>query len=162
MAKTIFDEAGVSSIPLSIPDVLVGLQTRLVEVVYAPPTGAISLQWFTRIKYLTDVPLVYVAGGLVVRKDIFQQIPQPLQPTILESFQNHLNQLKIVTRNENRDAVKVMVKNRIKIITPSKDQVNEFKTLSNKAMGHLENQSFSKKVLEEVNTFLEIYRKGGK
>ena len=162
MAKTIFDEAGVSSIPLSVPDVLVGLQTRLVEVVYAPPTGAISLQWFTRIKYLTDVPLVYVGGGLVVRKDIFQQVPQPLQPIILESFQHHLDQLKIVTRNENRDAVKVMVKNGIKIVTPSKDQVNEFKILSNKAMGHPGSQSFSKKVLEEVNTFLEIYRKGGK
>jgi TRAP-type C4-dicarboxylate transport system substrate-binding protein len=162
MAKTIFDEAGVSSIPLSVPDVLVGLQTRLVEVVYAPPTGAISLQWFTKIKYLTDVPLVYVAGGLVVRKDIFQQVPQPLQPIILESFQHHLGQLKILTRNENRDAVKVMVKNGIKIITPSKDQVNEFKKLSNKAMGHPGGQSFSKKVLEEVNTFLEIYRKGGK
>ena len=47
MAKAIFNEAGVSAIPLSLPDVLVGLQTGLVEVVYAPPTGAISLQWFT-------------------------------------------------------------------------------------------------------------------
>ena len=56
MAKAIFDEAGISAIPLSLPDVLVGLQTGLVEVVYAPPSGAISLQWFTKTKYMTDVP----------------------------------------------------------------------------------------------------------
>ena len=162
MAKPIFDEAGVSAIPLSLPDVLVGLQTGLVQVVYAPPTGAISLQWFTKIKYLTDVPLAYLAGGLVMKKDTFEQIPPTLQAAVLGSFQQHLDQLKTVTRNENRDAVQVMVKNGVKIITPSKEQVDEFKKLSNKAMSHPGSQSFSKKVLEEVTSYLEGYRRGGK
>jgi len=162
MSKAIFDEARVKAIPLTVPDVLVGLQTGLVDVVYAPPTGAISLQWFTKVKYLTDVPLVYLAGGVVVRKDIFKQIPQASQNFILESYQRHLDQLKIITRNENRDAVKVMVKNGVKIITPSKDQIDEYKRLSNKAMGHISGQTFSKKVLEEVTSALESYRRRGK
>jgi len=162
MSKAIFDEAGVKAIPLTIPDVLVGLQTGLVDVVYAPPTGAISLQWFTKVKYLTDVPLVYLAGGVVVKKDIFKQISQSSQNFILESFQQHLDQLKIITRNENRDAIKVMVKNGVKIITPSKDQIDEYKRLSNKALGHIRGQTFSNKVLDEVTSLLESYRKGGK
>jgi len=157
--KAIFDEAGVKAIPLSVPDVLVGLQTRLVEVVYVPPTGAISLQWFTKIKYMTDVPLAYLAGGIVVRKDTFKQIPPLFQNIILESFQRHLNQLKAVTRNENREAIKVMAKHGVKLITPSKDQIDEFKRLSNKAMSHPGRQSFSKKVLEEVSSLLESYRR---
>jgi TRAP-type C4-dicarboxylate transport system substrate-binding protein len=162
MSKAIFDEAGVKAIPLTIPDVLVGLQTGLVEVVYAPPAGAISLQWFTKIKYFTDVPLIYLSGGVIVKKDIFKQIAQPSQNFILESFQQHLDQLKITTRNENRDAIKVMVKNGVKIVTPSKDQIDEYKTLSNKAMGHISGRSFSKKVLEEAISLLESYRRGGK
>jgi len=140
----------------------VGLQTGLVEVVYAPPTGAISLQWFTKIKYLTDVPLIYLAGGVIVKKDIFKQIPQPSQNFILESFEQRQDQLKTVTRNENRDAMKVMVKNGVKIITPSKDQIEEYKRLSNRAMGHIGGQTFSKKVLDEVTSLLESYRRGGK
>jgi TRAP-type C4-dicarboxylate transport system substrate-binding protein len=162
MSKAIFDEAGVKAIPLTVPDVLVGLQTGLVDVVYVPPTGAISLQWFTKIKYMTDVPLVYLAGGVVVKKDIFKQISQSSQNFILESFQQHLDQLKIITRNENRDAVKVMVKNGVKIITPSKDQIDEYKRLSHKALGHIRGQTFSNKVLDEVTSLLESYRKGGK
>ncbi len=162
MSKAIFDEAGVKAIPLTVPDVLVGLQTGLVEVVYAPPTGAISLQWFTKVKYITDVPLVYLAGGVVVKKEIFRQIPQASQNIILETFQPHLDQLKIVTRNENRDALKVMVKNGAKIITPSKDQIDEYKKLSNKAMGHIRGQTFSKQVLDEVASLLENYRAGAK
>jgi TRAP-type transport system periplasmic protein len=162
MSKAIFDEAGVKAIPLTLPDVLVGLQTGLVEVVYAPPTAAISLQWFTKVKYITDVPLIYLAAGVVVKKDIFKQIPQTSQNFILESFQQQLDQLKIVTRNENRDALKVMVKNGVKIITSSKDQIDEYKRLSNKAMGHVSGQTFSKKVFEEVTSLLESYRRGGK
>jgi len=160
MSKAIFDEAGVSAIPLSVPDVLVGLQTGLVEVVYAPPTGAISLQWFTRVRYMTDVPLAYLAGGIVVRKDTFKQIPPSYQNFILESSQAHLDQLKTVTRNENREAIKVMIKQGVKILTPSKDQIDEFKRLSNKAMSHISGQSFSKKVLGEVTSILEAYRRG--
>ncbi len=162
MSKAIFDEAGVKAIPLTVPDVLVGLQTGLVDVVYAPPTGAISLQWFTKIKYFTNFPLVYLAGGIVVKKDIFKQIPQPSQNFMLESFQQHLNQLRVVTRNENRDAVKIMVKNGVKIITPPKDQIDEYNRLSNKAMDQISGKTFSKKVLGEITSFLESYRRGGK
>ena len=162
MSKAIFDEAGVKAIPLSIPDVLVGLQTGLVEVVYAPPTVAISLQWFTKVKYLSDVPLVYLAGGVAVKKDTFKAIPPSDQNLIMEIFQRHLDQLKVITRNENQDAIKVMTKQGVKIITPSKEQIDEFKKLSNKAMEHVTGQSFSKKVFDEVTSSLETYRKGGK
>ena len=162
MSKAIFDEAGVKAIPLSVPDVMVGLQTGLVDVVYAPPTGAISLQWFTKIKYLTDLPLAYLAGGMVVRKDTFKQIPPSYQNLVLESSQTHLDTLKTVTRKENREAIEVMAKQGIKIVTSSKDQIDEFKRLSNKAMSHLGSQSFSKKVLDEVTSILEGYRRGEK
>jgi len=162
MSKAIFDEAGVKAIPLSIPDVLVGLQTGLVDVVYVPPTAAISLQWFTRVKCLTDVPLIYLAGGIVVRKDTFKGISPSDQNLILEIYHHYLDQLKAVTRNENQEAIKVMTKQGVKIITPSKEQIEEFKKLSNKAMGHITGESFSKKVFDEVTSSLENYRKGGK
>jgi TRAP-type C4-dicarboxylate transport system substrate-binding protein len=162
IAKAIFDEAKVSAIPLSIPDVLVGLQTGLVNVVYAPPTGAISLQWFTKVKYLTDVPLLYLAGAIMVRKETFQQISPSYQSSIIEISQRYLNQLKTLTRNENREAIQVMIKHGTRIVTPSKGQIDEFKRLSNQAVSHLGSQSFSKKVLKEVLSILEQNRKEGK
>jgi TRAP-type C4-dicarboxylate transport system substrate-binding protein len=160
MAKTIFHEAGVAAIPLSLPDVLVGLQTGMVDVVYSPPTVAIALQWFTKVKYLVDVPLSYTGGGLVVRKDVFKKLSPAFQKIILESFQRHLDQLKTITRRENQEAIKVMQNNGVKIVTPSKDQVAEFKRLSEKAVAHFTNQTFSPKVLDEATAILETYRKG--
>jgi TRAP-type C4-dicarboxylate transport system substrate-binding protein len=162
MAKAIFDEAGVTAIPLSVPDVLVGLQTGLVDVVYTPPTGAIALQWFTKIKYLTDVPLAYLAAGMIITKEAFQKIPSPSQTILTESCQRHLDQLKGVIRQENQEAIKVMVKQGVKVVTPSKEQIGEFKSLSSKAIEHIRGPSFSKKTLTEVTSALESYRKGVK
>lgn len=162
IAKAIFQEAGVKGIPLSVPDVLVGLQTGMVEVIYIPPGGAISLQWFTKIKYITDLPLLYLAGAILIKKETFKEIPSSFQPVLMEIAQRHLNQLKTAIRNENQDALQVMAKQGIKMITPSREQIEEFKKLSNRAMAHPGSQSFTKKTLEEVTSLLESYRKRGK
>jgi len=159
MTKVIFDQANVSAIPLSVPDVLVGLQTGLVNVVYAPPSGAISLQWFTKIKYMTDVNLIYLIGGLVIQKKMFNKISPDHQKILLETCRRRLNELKTTIRQENQEAIQVMVKHGVKIITSTPAQVADFKKVSDQAMQRLEGKSFSKKIREEVITKIEAYRK---
>jgi TRAP-type transport system periplasmic protein len=162
MAKAVFDAAKVTAIPLSIPDVLVGLQTGLVDVVYIPPTGAISLQWFTKVKYLTNVPLAYVAGAIVISKDVFNRLLPAYQAILLESSQRHLSQLKIITRNENKEATRVMAKQGVKIVTPSKNQIDELRKLSNDAMSRISGKAFSLTTVDDVTSQLTNYRKGVK
>jgi TRAP-type C4-dicarboxylate transport system substrate-binding protein len=159
MTKVIFDQANVAAIPLSVPDVLVGLQTGLVDVVYAPPSGAISLQWFTKTKYMTDVNLIYLIGGLVMKKEVFQKISPDHQKILLETCRRQMNDLKATVRKENREAIEVMVKHGVKIITPTAKQVAEFKKVSDQAMQRMAGKSFSKKIRNEVITKIESYRK---
>jgi len=162
MAKAVFDAAKVTAIPLSIPDVLVGLQTGLVDVVYIPPTGAISLQWFTKVKYMTNIPLAYVAGAIVINKDVFNRLPTAYQTVVLESSQRHLSQLTTTTRNENQQATRIMVKQGVKIVNPSKEQIDELRKLSNDAMGRVTGKAFSRKTVDDVTSQLTNYRKGVK
>ena len=159
MTRIIFEEANVSAIPLTVPDVLVGLQTGLVDVVYAPPSGAISLQWFTKIRYITDVNLLYLIGAVVIKKKVFNKIAPAHQKILIDVWQRHMSQLKQTIRNENQEAMQVMVKQGIKIIVPTADQVTEFKDVSAKAIQRLEGDTFSKKVLDEVNAHITTFRK---
>jgi TRAP-type C4-dicarboxylate transport system substrate-binding protein len=159
MARAIFEEAQVPAIPLSVPDVLVGLQTRMVDVVYAPPSGAISLQWFTKVKYLTDAPLIYLLGGLVLKKSVFQQISPSLQKIVKESVQIHMAALKQQVRKENQEAIQVMQTHGIKLVKPSPDQIEEFKKLSDRAIQRIGGHKFSNDVLRQVKTYLDDFRK---
>jgi TRAP-type C4-dicarboxylate transport system substrate-binding protein len=162
MAKAIFDVAKIAAIPLSLPDVLVGLQTGLVDVVYAPPSGAISLQWFTRTKYMVDLPLIYLIGGVVIKKNAYNQLSPAEQQTLSELCQNYMAELKGVIRKENQEAIQVMTKHGVKLIKPSENQIGEFKSIAAKAMEQQTGKSFSKKVRDDVIAHLNSFRKSKK
>ena len=159
ITRMIFEEANVSAIPLSVPDVLVGLQTGLVDVVYAPPSGAISLQWFTKTRYITDVKLIYLIGGVVIKKKVFDKLTPAHQKIVMDVWQRQMIRLKQKIRRENQEAMQVMVDQGIKIIVPSPDQVAEFVNVSTKAIQRLEGKTFSKKIRDEVEANIETYRK---
>ena len=162
IAQAIFDEAKISAIPLSIPDVLLGLQSDMIQVVYAPPAGAISLQWFVRTKYMTDVPLMYLAGGIVIKKRVLSKISKTDLQIMSETIDHHMIKLKDVIRKQNQEAMAVMEKHGVKILKPTREEIDKFKTLSNKAMQRLANDEMSKDVLNEVYGHLEAYRKDKK
>jgi TRAP-type C4-dicarboxylate transport system substrate-binding protein len=162
MAKAIFSEAGVSGVPLSITDVLVGLQTGLVEVVYAPPSVAIALQWFTRIKYLTEAPLNYMLGGLVVKKDAFDKISPTHQTVVKDVFQRQMDRLKQLIRSENQEALAVMQNQGVKFLAPGKATLSEFKTISEKAMQQDAGHKFSANAKEQAFSWLKAFAEGEK
>jgi TRAP-type transport system periplasmic protein len=162
MSKAIFEEAGVIGVPLSITDVLVGLQTGLVEVVYVPPSVAVALQWFTRIKYITDAPLNYMLGGLVAKKEAFDKIDPQHQSVVKEVFQRHMTRLKEIIRAENQEALTVMQKQGIKLISPGKAQIADYKAISEKAMQKESGHKYSPKTKEEVSAWLKAYAEGKK
>jgi TRAP-type C4-dicarboxylate transport system substrate-binding protein len=162
MARAIFEEAGVIGVPLSISDVLVGLQTGLVEVVYVPPSVAVALQWFTRIKYITDAPLNYMLGGLVAKKEAFDKIDPQHQSVVKEVFQRHMARLKEIIRAENQEALTVMQKQGIKLISPGKAQIADYKAISEKAMQKENGHKYSPKTKEEVSAWLKAYAEGKK
>ena len=162
MAKAIFEEAEVIGVPLSITDVLIGLQTGLVEVVYAPPSVAIALQWFTRIKYLTDAPLNYMLGGLVVKKEAFDMISPDHQAVVKEVFQRHMLRLKEIIRAENQEALNVMQKHGVELIAPGKVLIAEYKAISEKAMQKKSGHKYSPKTKDEVFSWIKAYAEGKK
>jgi TRAP-type C4-dicarboxylate transport system substrate-binding protein len=162
MAKAIFEEAGVIGVPLSIADVLVGLQTGLVEVVYAPPSVAIALQWFTRVKYVTEAPLNYMLGGLVAKKEAFDKIDPRHQTVVKEVFQRHTIRLKEVIRAENQEALAVMQQQGVKLLAPGKAQIADYKAISEKAMQKGSSHKYSPQTKEEISSWLKAYAEGKK
>lgn len=60
------EEIGANGVPLGLGDVYTGLQTGLIDTAGTSPAGAIALQWYTQVKYVTDYPLGYLGGWLAI------------------------------------------------------------------------------------------------
>jgi TRAP-type C4-dicarboxylate transport system substrate-binding protein len=159
IARPVFRKAGITPIPLGVPDVLMALQTNLIDVVYASPLAAIALQWFTKVKYMTDLPLIYSLGGILVSDRMFGKIPKNLQGIVKKVFQYHISHLNIRTRRDNEEAIRVMAKQGIKLVTPTDAETEGFKRISVEAIDGLGSKVFSRDVLVEVKSHIKRYRK---
>ncbi len=101
LGQAFFKASGISPIPLSIIDVYTSLSTGLVDTVYAPPLGAIALQWFTKTKYVSSVPLTNGMGGLIVTRRFFESLPGDLQAVLRETGTEAGEKLVTATRLDN-------------------------------------------------------------
>lgn len=72
----------IAPIPLSIADVLGGLQTGLINSVAMPPVGAIALQWHTQLEHVLDLPLLYIYGLFTVNKRQFERLTDADQQAV--------------------------------------------------------------------------------
>jgi len=77
---------GVTPIPLTLPDVLPGLQTGLINTVAVSPMGAIVLQWHTRVSHITDIPLMYFCGVMSLTGKSFNKLSADDQAVVKAVF----------------------------------------------------------------------------
>ena len=158
ITEVLFRLAGVQSIPLTIPDVLLGLQTNLVDVVYASPAAAIVFQWFTRVKYVTRLPINYTLGALLVDKRAFAKISTEDQELILGIAHGHMAALSIQSRRENDEAMTVLEANGLQIVEASPADVATFKNLVVAAEAELTGKAFSTQAHSLIQQHLREFR----
>ncbi len=124
------DTFGVSPIPLSIADVLGGLQTGLINGVAVPPVAAIALQWHTQLDYALDVPLLYVYGLLTVRDRQFNKISEDDQQIFDEVMRRIVDEVNSRSRTDHERAVEVLAMQGIEWDSPADGEVQEWARIS--------------------------------
>ena len=78
------ERLGVSPVPLPVTDVMTALQTGLLDVVASSPVVALVLQWHTKVRYVTDLPVAYSYGIFAVDSRTFNRISADDQRIVRE------------------------------------------------------------------------------
>lgn len=118
LGRAFFDASGISPVPLSIIDVYTSLSTGLIDTVYAPPLGAIALQWFTRTPYVSSVPMTNGMGALVVSKAFYDELPADLQALLKETGREAGEKLIAATRVDNRKSLNTLKEYGLTFVEP--------------------------------------------
>ena len=160
IGKAFFDASGLSPVPLSIIDVYTSLSTGLIDTVYAPPLGAIAMQWFTKTKYITNVPMANGIGSLVVSRRFFQDLPQDLQKLLKRTGQETGEKLVAATRIDNIDALKILKDRGMIMVAGAEDlESGEVEEIRKRAGEHLmKNGYIPASVIDQVNQWLLEFR----
>lgn len=159
MAKAFVDSVGVSNVAITAPDVLMALQTNLVDVVFNSPYYALITQWFTQVKCITDLPLSYIGAALLMNKKNYDQLPPDLQQGLKQVTAKYVRMLVEKTRKDNAEALKVMLGRGLQRVTPNPQQAQGFRDLSEKVIGGLSTDILPKEFLKKIETELAEFRK---
>ncbi len=158
ITEVLFRKAEVTSVPLIIPDVLLGLQTNLVEVVYAPPSAAIVMQWFTRVKYITQLPINYTLGVLLVAKRKFDRLSSEQQTILREVSRRRVRQQVLQSRQDNREAFQIMQDQGVELVIPPQEEIQSFRELVRESIPELVGKAFSQEAFDLVHLHLDAFR----
>jgi TRAP-type C4-dicarboxylate transport system substrate-binding protein len=160
IGKAFFKASGISPIPLSIVDVYTSLSTGLIDTVYAPPLGAIALQWFTKTKYISSISLTNGMGGLIVSRRFFDRLPDELQAILLETGEQTGEKLVTATRIDNEKSLLELKQRGMIFVEPGEGMSEaELLAIRNRAATELvESGYIPSAVFEKTRALLEQYR----
>lgn len=163
MSLTVFRNAKISPVPLQMADVMTGLQTGLINTITSPSMAAIALQWYTRVKYLTDTPLSYTAGILIIDRKAFYKISPRDQKLVREVMTKTYIKMNKQNRIDNRKARSVLQGQGIKFITLSAKARQSWQIVAERSQQELAKKGqFNPATLKKILDLLAIYRKKGK
>ena len=161
ISLAIVEEAGLAPVPLPISDVLTGLQTGLIDTVAAPPVGAIALQWFTKAIYLTDLPVTYVFGTVVVGAKAFNRIGPDDQRVVREVLTRTSREMDRASRNDDLEAREALANQGVTFVAPTEEMRARWDEIAAAATEKLVAQrGYDPTILAEIRRLIEEYREG--
>lgn len=159
ISEAAFKAVGVSPISLPMTDVLTGLQTGLINTVGTSPIGAIALQWHTRIKHLTDLPLIYLYGGLVIHEKALKRISKDDRKVLEQELREVFRKINQQSRQDNINARNALQRQGIAFNTPALNDLHKWQSATDKAIEKMgRNGAYSVELFNRLQKFLGEFR----
>ena len=149
----------LSPVVLPLTDVLTGLQTGLIDIIGTPPVGAIALQWYTKVNYVTDFPIVYAYASLVVEKSIMDRLSAEDQTVVREVMDEIYRRFDGASLAENASAREAMIGNGIKFVEPKTGAIDTWRervVTTNQAL--VDQGLLSRDLYDELQGHISDYR----
>jgi len=149
----------LNPVTLPLTDVLTGLQTGLIDIVAIPPIVALVLQWHTKVKYVTEVPLLYSFGYMAVDKKAFDKISDADKAIVREVMTRIYEDFDRINLIENQKAFDSLVKSGIERVEFDAEEFAKVRNLlleSNLKLGN--GGAFSVDLYEEMLRYIDQFR----
>jgi TRAP-type C4-dicarboxylate transport system substrate-binding protein len=159
ISRQAMEALSLTPVTLPLTDVLTGLQTGLIDIVGMSPIGALVLQWHTKIKYISDLPLLYTFGFTAVDKKAFYKLGEEDQAIVREVMERMYRNFDKTNMDDNLAARDAMLNTGIETVSL---EVSDFEKVRESMMelnaSLAEQGMFSKELYDEMLTHIDEYR----
>jgi len=152
---------GVAPVVMPPTDVMTGLQTDLLDSVTAPPVGALVLQWHTKLKYITDVPIAYVYAALLIDGRAFGRLTPADQAVVREVMEGIYRKFDQNGVTDNEAALQALLDSGLQWVETDARELNQWRDIvagSNRRLA--DEGTFDVALLERMLALIAEYRAG--
>ncbi len=152
----------LSLAPMTLPltDVLTGLQTGLIDIVGISPIGALVLQWHTKVKYITELPMVYTLGFMAIQKKAFDKLSADDQQVVREVMTGIYKNFDRGNLVDNRGARDALLNAGIESVVFDEAELERIRAVLDETILALgEEGRFSLELYAEMMSLVEDYRR---
>jgi TRAP-type C4-dicarboxylate transport system substrate-binding protein len=158
LVKAMYDGFKIVPVPLSLVDVLTALSTNMISAVYAPPLGAIAMQWHGKTKYVTEVNLADSTGALLMSKKEFDKLAPADQKILKDTAREFSKKLVAATRADNARSTVALKKQGLQFVTIDPAELASLTKISEGVWDKLAGQLYPAELLAEAKSYLAEYR----
>ncbi|MDZ7770846.1 MAG: TRAP transporter substrate-binding protein DctP [Woeseiaceae bacterium] len=149
----------LSPVSLPITDVLTGLQTGLIDIVAIPPVVALALQWHTKVKYVTRMPVLYAMGFMVIGERKFNQLSEPDQAVVRDVMTGIYEDVDAASQRDSRNATEALLSVGLEEVEPVPGEFEKIRDQMQETNRDMAEQGmFSARLLDELLMHLQDYR----
>lgn len=158
LVGAMFKKLGLNGVPLGVPEVDAGLTSGKINAAYGSPVAAVALQWYSKVKYMTSMPMSFAIGATVISNDALKKISPEDQKIVEDIGKANAKKLRKVIRKANEDAKGTMTRKGITVVNTPVTMVDEFTKDSQEAWKELTGKIYSKEELDMVLKYRDEYR----
>jgi len=150
IARAMFKALGVQGIPMGVPDVLSSLTTGRINAAYSSPLAAVALQWNTKVKHMTSMPLSYSIGATVTVLDVWNKSSEADLKASRKLLRQYSSKLRKTVRRDNATARTQMIRKGVKVVETPPDMIRDFDDAAKKVWSDLVGKVYSQDELDLV------------
>jgi len=159
--ERLYKEFGLRVVPLPYTEVLMALETGLIEAVQGPPLYAMLDQWFGLARNMTELRWAPLVGATVIRKDTWEQIPPAWRTEMLASARTAGDELRDTIRALGEEAVPEMEKRGLTVVHLDEAALHQWRMESEEAHPKLRGVYAPADLFDEAVRLRDEFRQGG-
>ncbi|MEM6290821.1 MAG: TRAP transporter substrate-binding protein DctP [Myxococcota bacterium] len=152
VTKVTAEVAGVNGVELSVPDVLPSLQTGVIDACASSPYALISLQWYSKIKYVTNLRMAMGLGASVISQKSFGKLSDDHKQLLMDVSNEYGAKLVKRIRKDNKKAVATLTEKGVQVVEPT--NMDEWKAIAKGVRKKLVGSTFDADLVAEMDSYL--------
>jgi TRAP-type C4-dicarboxylate transport system substrate-binding protein len=158
LVGAVFKKLNLNGVPLGVPEVDAALTSGKIDACYGSPVAAVALQWYSKVKYMTSMPMSFAMGANVISLKAYKKMSPEDAKLVEDISRANAKKLRRVIRKDNEDAKGTMSRKGVTVVQTPIAMVDEFTKASNEIWNELAGKLYTKEELKMVLDARNEYR----